>query len=114
MRILGIDPGSQVTGFGIIEQVRGRVQYIASGCIRTAKLTGAERLRQIFEGLSQVLLEYNPDVAAIERVFVNKNPASALKLGQARGVAMLAVSLKGLMVAEYSPRQVKKTVGGGR
>lgn len=112
IRILGIDPGSQITGFGIIEQMRGRQKYIVSGCIRIAKHSWQSRLQHIFEGLTKVILEYSPTAVAIEKIFVHKNVASALKLGQARGVAMLVASLNGLPISEYTARQVKKAVVG--
>lgn len=109
---MGIDPGSQITGFGIIEQNRQRQSYIVSGCIRIGKLPMPQRLQLIFEGLSKVILEYSPEAVAIEKIFVHKNVSSALKLGQARGVAVVAVALQGLGVAEYTPRVIKKTVVG--
>jgi len=96
----------------VIEQKRGVAQYITSGCIRVGKFSWEERLRHIFEGLSEVIIQYSPQVMAIERIFVHKNVASALKLGQVRGVAMLAASLKGLNFAEYTARQVKKAAVG--
>lgn len=96
----------------MIEQKRGMPQYISSGCIRIGKLTWSERLQHIFEGLSQVVTEYSPEVVVIERIFVHKNVASALKLGQVRGVAMLVAALKGLQVAEYTARQIKKAAVG--
>ncbi len=86
--------------------------YISSGCIRIGKLIWPERLQHIFEGLSQVITEYSPDVVVIERIFVHKNVASALKLGQVRGVAMLVAAFKGLTVAEYTARQIKKAAVG--
>jgi crossover junction endodeoxyribonuclease RuvC len=112
IRILGIDPGSQITGFGIIEQKRGMPQYVSSGCIRVGKFTWTERLHHIFDGLSQVVSEYSPEVVVIERIFVHKNVSSALKLGQVRGVALLVAALKGLSVAEYTARQIKKAAVG--
>lgn len=112
MRILGIDPGSQITGFGVIEQRKGKLHYIVSGCIRVAKLSWPERLHQIYQGLFEVITEYAPHEIAIEKIFVHKNVSSALKLGQVRGVAMVVAALQGLQMAEYTPRQVKKTVVG--
>lgn len=111
-RVLGIDPGSQITGFGIIERQGTKFHYVASGCIRIGKLPWPERLHQIYQGLFQVITEYAPNVMAIERIFVHKNAGSALKLGQVRGVAMVVAALQGLPTAEYTPRQVKKTVVG--
>jgi len=92
--------------------VRGKQQYITSGCIRTGKFPWQQRLQHIFEGLTKIILDFSPDVVAIEKIFVHKNVASALKLGQARGVAIVAATLNGLPLAEYAPRQVKKTVVG--
>lgn len=112
MRILGIDPGSQITGFGVLEYRSTKPIYIASGCIRVAKASWSERLVRIDEGLSQVLLQYNPSIVAIEKIFVHKNVCSALKLGHARGVAMLVVAKAGLPIEEYTPRQIKKAVVG--
>lgn len=109
---MGIDPGSQITGFGIIESTRGRQHYITSGCIRLSKHPFQQRLQHIFEGLSAIIAEYAPAVVAIEKIFVHKNVASALKLGQARGVAMVTAALRGLIIAEYTPRQIKKAVVG--
>ena len=112
MRILGIDPGSVITGYGLIEQQDKKSFYITSGCIRVGKKNFAERLSVIFEDLSLLIAEYRPTVVAIEQVFVHKNVSSALKLGQARGAAIVAVARQGLVVAEYAPRQIKKAVVG--
>ena len=90
----------------------GRQVYITSGCIRIGKYPWQERLQHIFEGLTKVILEHSPHTVAIEKIFVHKNVASALKLGQARGVAMVTAALHGLILAEYTARQVKKTVVG--
>lgn len=86
--------------------------YISSGCIRIGKLAWTERLQHIFEGLMQVVKEYSPEIVVVERIFVHKNVSSALKLGQARGVAMLVAALQGLEVAEYTARQIKKAAVG--
>ncbi|MEY3182027.1 MAG: hypothetical protein RLZ35_12 [Pseudomonadota bacterium] len=112
MRILGIDPGSVVTGYGLIEQQRRQSIYVTSGCIRVGKKAFAERLSVIFEDLSALIKAYEPTIVAIERVFVHKNVASALKLGQARGAAIVAAAQQGLLVAEYAPREIKKAVVG--
>ena len=113
--ILGIDPGSRVTGFGVIRQQGNKVSYINSGCIRTEGKDFAPRLREIFEGVQQIVKTYQPQMVAIEKVFVMKNVASALKLGQARGAALCACVIDGAEVSEYSPTQVKRTiVGAGR
>lgn len=112
LRILGVDPGSRITGFGVIEQLRGRQHYVGSGCIRVGNLSFQERLKSIFESLSQVMIEYAPHVVALEQVFVHKNVASALKLAQARGIVLLVAALHGCGVQEYTPRRIKKAVVG--
>ncbi len=111
-RILGIDPGSRVTGFGIIEIVPNGHRYITSGCIRTAAEYFPDRLQEIFNGLNQIVREYQPQQMAIEQVFMHKNADSALKLGQARGAAICAVQFNGLPVFEYAARQVKQALVG--
>ena len=114
-RILGIDPGSRVTGYGVIDAARSRNAYVASGCVRTSGPSMADRLLQIHEGLETVLSRYRPDTLAIEQVFVHRNAGSALKLGQARGGAILTAVMHGLPVYEYTPSQIKQAVvGGGR
>ncbi len=112
--ILGIDPGSRITGYGVI-QVAGRHQhYLGSGCIRMAEGTLPERLKIIFDGVSELIAQFSPTELAIERVFMGRNADSALKLGQARGVAIVAAMNQGLPVFEYSPTQIKQaTVGTG-
>ena len=111
-RILGIDPGSRRTGYGVIE-VRGRkARYIASGCISVAQHQFAERLGEIYAEIGQVIDAYNPQEFAIEEVFVARNAQSALKLGQARGVAIAAAVAAGLPIHEYAARQVKRAVAG--
>jgi crossover junction endodeoxyribonuclease RuvC len=113
-RILGIDPGSRITGFGIIERVEGRLSYVESGCIRAGDGDFAGRLKTIFDGLCDVIEIYQPNHVAIEQVFMHRNPDSALKLGQARGAAICAVMSKGLEVSEYTPSEIKQaTVGKG-
>ena len=110
--ILGVDPGSRITGYGLVE-VQGRQQaYVASGCIRTSGDDLAPRLKQIFDGLREIIQQYNPDEFAIERVFMAKNADSALKLGQARGAAIVAATNADLPVAEYSATQIKSAVVG--
>jgi crossover junction endodeoxyribonuclease RuvC len=111
-RILGIDPGSRVTGYGIINMERGQARHVADGCIRTPAGDLAERLRSIFEGLSAVIVTYQPAEMAVEKVFVNRNADSALKLGQARGAAIAAGACHGLPVFEFTPAEVKKAVVG--
>lgn len=112
--ILGIDPGSRLTGYGVIEQQGRKFTYLGSGCIK-AMASGddlAARLQTIFAGVSEIILQFNPDMFAIEQVFMAKNPDSALKLGQARGAAIVAATNAQLIVAEYSARQIKKSVVG--
>lgn len=111
-RILGIDPGSRITGFGIVEIEAGQCRYVTSGCIRVQPTSLAEKLQQIYDNLSEVIRQYHPTEAAIEQVFMAKNADSALKLGQARGVAIVAAATHALSVAEYSARQIKQAVVG--
>lgn len=113
IRILGIDPGLRRTGWGVVDSDGVRLSYVASGVITsTSDEDLAYRLRELFEGLTSVIASFSPFEAAVEETFVNENPRSTLKLGQARGAALLAPALKGLRVAEYSPNQIKKTVVG--
>lgn len=113
VRILGIDPGLQKTGWGIVESQGSALRYIASGLIRTnAKEALSLRLAQLHYGLLTVIDEFAPHEAAIEETFVNKNPASALKLGQARGALLTVPAIKGLSVDEYGANKVKKSVVG--
>jgi crossover junction endodeoxyribonuclease RuvC len=113
MRLLGIDPGLRVTGWGLIETRGNRLIYVADGVIRSdAKAVLADRLNQLFAGLNAVIEQLKPDEAAVEETFVNTNAASTLKLGQARGVALLAPARLGLPVAEYPANLVKKSVVG--
>lgn len=113
MRVLGLDPGLRVTGWGMIEMIDNRLRYLGDGTIRSdATLSLAERLGQLHRGVIEVIAAWSPDGAAVEQTFVNKNPESTLKLGQARGVVMLAPALAGLAVGEYAPTQVKQAVVG--
>jgi len=115
MRILGIDPGTQVCGYGVIEEARGEARAVDYGVVRCRQRAVPERLRAIYEGLLEVIDEFAPDVAAVETAFFGKNVRSALRMGEGRGVALLAVVSRGLEVAEYSPAEVKKAVvGSGR
>ena len=111
-RILGIDPGSRITGYAVIEGDGSRHKHIAHGCIRTVKKSFTERLGEIFSGIVQVIEEFSPEEVAIEDVFVSKNASSALKLGQARGAAICAAVQAGCPVFEYTPREVKLSVVG--
>ncbi|KAB1443090.1 crossover junction endodeoxyribonuclease RuvC [Pseudodesulfovibrio senegalensis] len=111
--VLGLDPGSRVTGYGIVREVSGQVTLVAEGTVRTpVKKSMATRLGVIFTELAQLIEEHAPAEAAIENVFVSKNVMSALKLGQARGAAMSACASSGLDVAEYEPTYVKKNLVG--
>ena len=110
--ILGIDPGSRITGYGVVKMGRSRASYIASGCIRVSALPLSERLKAIFEGISQVVTDYSPTKVAVEKVFMSKNPDSAIKLGQARGVAIVACAMFDLPIFEYSATQIKQAIVG--
>ena len=113
MRLIGLDPGLRCTGWGVIETDGNRLSFVAEGIVETnSKLSLSQRLAELFIGVSEVIGQFNPVQAAVEETFVNKNPASTLKLGQARGVVLLAPSMAGLVVAEYSPNMVKKSVVG--
>ncbi|MDA3903101.1 MAG: crossover junction endodeoxyribonuclease RuvC [Desulfuromusa sp.] len=113
MRILGIDPGSKATGYGFIEQQGNRLIHLDNGAITThSKDPLAVRLQLIYQGLCTLIEKYQPEAVAVEQVFMARNPASALKLGHARGIALLAGINAGLPVAEYSALQVKSAVVG--
>lgn len=113
MRLVGIDPGLRTTGWGVIEAVGNRLVHVANGRVTSdAAATMAERLVQLHDGLIAVLEKWRPEEAAVEETFVNTNPASTLKLGQARGIALLVPARLGLPVAEYAANAVKKAVVG--
>jgi crossover junction endodeoxyribonuclease RuvC len=112
IRILGIDPGSRITGYGVIDQDGQRLRYVASGCIRIEGDALAARLGMIFEGVNRIIDDYRPQEMAIERVFMNKNADSALKLGQARGAAICAGVTRTVPVDEYAAREIKQAVVG--
>jgi crossover junction endodeoxyribonuclease RuvC len=113
IRILGIDPGLRRTGWGVIESDGNRLIFVGCGSVETREgVALASRLLMIHEGLGRILGEFRPVEAAVEQTFVNKDGVATLKLGQARGVAMLAPAMFGIAVAEYAPNQVKKTVVG--
>ncbi len=113
IRIIGIDPGLRRTGWGIIETDGVRLSYVASGAVTSDAADGlAYRLRTLFEGVTSVLASWKPLEAAVEETFVNDNPRATLKLGQARGMALLAPAMKGLSIAEYAPNVIKKAVVG--
>ena len=112
IRIIGVDPGSRSTGYGIVESDGSRLVHIASGFVRAVEGEWSGRLHRIFEELGAVIDTYAPGELAIEKVFMHRNPSSALKLGQARGVAILAGALRSLAVHEYSPNEIKQAVTG--
>ncbi len=112
MIILGIDPGSIILGYGIIKVCNNNPSYVTSGCIKVGKQEWSQRLRQIFVDLTAIIQQYQPEHLAIEQVFVHRNAASALKLGQARGAAIVAAANADLDVHEYSAREVKQAVVG--
>lgn len=112
VRILGIDPGLAVTGYGVLDRNGSKLAYVTSGRIRTPDGELAQRLRAILEGLGEVISEYRPAQVALEQVFVNVNPQSTLLLGQARGTAVCAAVLHDLPVAEYTALQIKQAVVG--
>ena len=111
-KILGIDPGSRITGFGIVNFAKGELTHIAHGHVVTKSNELADKLLEIFQALNTVIAEHNPVAASIEQVFTCLNPQSALKLGQARGAAMVAIANNGLPAHEYSAKQVKQSVVG--
>lgn len=113
IRIIGIDPGLRHTGWGVIESAGNSLHFVAAGTITSdSKLDLASRLRQLHEGLSAVMHQMMPEEAAVEHTFVNKDAGATLKLGQARGIALLVPAQAGLRVAEYAPNAVKKSVIG--
>ena len=112
MRVLGIDPGLRNLGWGVIETEGSRLSHVANGICRSDGVSLAERLVSLHTQLTAVLALYRPDTAAVEQTFVNKDGVATLKLGQARGIAMLVPAMFGIPVAEYAPNQVKKTVVG--
>ncbi|MEN3974821.1 crossover junction endodeoxyribonuclease RuvC [Emcibacter sp. SYSU 3D8] len=113
VRLIGLDPGLRCTGWGVIDASGSRLRHVANGSVRSDDSGSlAQRLAEIFAGLNAVLDAWQPDLAAVEETFVNKNPGSTLKLGQARGIAMLVPAIRGIPVAEYATNQVKKSVVG--
>lgn len=113
MRVIGIDPGLRQMGWGVIEHgAGGRLSHVASGVVKTASGDLAPRLLTLAEGLRAVIALYRPDVASVEKTFVNRDPAGALKLGHARAIALLVPAEAGIPVSEYAPNEVKKTVVG--
>ncbi|MBK7542333.1 MAG: crossover junction endodeoxyribonuclease RuvC [Candidatus Competibacteraceae bacterium] len=111
---MGIDPGSRITGYGIIDWDGPRSRHVASGCIQTASDRPVpERLKTIYEAVAAIIQAHRPMEVAVEQVFMHRNPDSALKLGQARGAALCAVVMAELPVSEYAPRAIKQAVVGG-
>ncbi len=112
-RIIGIDPGSRITGYGVIDSGYGKLAFVACGVIKTSvRFPLANRLNEIFEGINEVIQLHDPEVAAVEDVFMASNASSALKLGQARGAAVVAAMQNGLGVYDYSAKKVKRAVVG--
>ncbi len=112
-RIIGLDPGLRNTGWGVIDMIGTRLIHVANGIVHSdASSALSERLRDLHDGLTEVITTWEPAAAAVEETFVNKNPGSTLKLGQARGVVLLVPALHGIPVAEYTPNHIKKSVVG--
>ena len=112
VRILGIDPGSRITGYGLVEATGADVRFLDCGLIQAGGDDFAARLKRIFDGIGKIVAEHAPTELAIEKVFVHRNATSALKLGQARGAALLAAATRELAVFEYSPNEIKQAVTG--
>ena len=112
MRIIGIDPGLRNLGWGIIESHGSKLSHVANGIVKSQGTDLGDRLLCLFDGLTRIFAEFTPDAAAVEQTFVNRDGAGTLKLGQARGIAMLVPARAGLTVGEYAPNTVKKTVVG--
>jgi crossover junction endodeoxyribonuclease RuvC len=112
MRLLGVDPGLRFTGWGVVDFEGNRLRHVANGVIKSGNGELAIRLRRLHDGLQEVVATHAPDSAAIEETFVNRDGQSTLKLGQARGVAMLVPALAGIPVSEYAANSVKKSVAG--
>jgi crossover junction endodeoxyribonuclease RuvC len=112
MRLLGVDPGLRFTGWGVVDMDGNRLRHVANGVVKSGKGELAERLVRLHQGLNEVVSTHRPDSAAVEETFVNKDGQSTLKLGQARGIALLVPALAGIPVAEYAANSVKKSVVG--
>lgn len=112
MRVLGLDPGLRALGWGVIDVSGSKLTHVANGICKTKSGALGDRLLSLFEQITKVLDDFQPDTAAVEQTFVNKDGAGTLKLGQARGIAMLAPAKAGLFIGEYAPNTVKKTVVG--
>ncbi len=111
-RILGIDPGSRLTGFGVVDFSGSKATYVASGSIRSERGEFSERLKIIFQSVTDIVSEYTPDCVSVESVFVSKNAGSALKLGHARSAAICATFAASLEIREYAPREIKQAIVG--
>ncbi len=112
LRILGIDPGSRLTGFGVLDFAADSASYVASGTVQSVDGDFPDRLKRIFESISEIMSEFRPDAVAIESVFVHRNAGSALKLGHARSAAICATFERDVQVFEYAPREIKQAVVG--
>ena len=112
IRILGIDPGSRITGYGIVDTDGHRTVYVTSGCVRVGDDNVGEKLKTIFDAITEIVRDTNPHELAIEKVFMHRNADSALKLGQARGAAICAATLHSIPVSEYTATQIKQSVVG--
>ena len=112
LRVLGIEPGLRITGFGVIDVAPQTLTYVASGCVKTVREGLPDRLKEILTGVIEIIDSHGPTIAVVEKVFVNVNPESTLLLGQARGAAISAAVLKNLSVAEFTALQVKQSVVG--
>jgi crossover junction endodeoxyribonuclease RuvC len=114
MRILGLDPGTAIVGYGIVEERAGEVALVTYGALKTAPNDGdtARRLQLIYQGINELLAEFEPDAAAVEQLFFGRNITTAINVGQARGVLLLALANAGIPVAEYSPPKIKEAVSG--
>ncbi len=112
MRLLGVDPGLRFTGWGVVDVDGNRLRHVANGVVKSGSGTLAERLVRLHRGLDEVVSTFRPDSAAVEEIFVNRDGQSTLRLGQARGIAMLVPALAGIPVSEYSANSVKKSVVG--
>lgn len=112
IRILGIDPGSRLTGFGVVDCLADRTRYVASGAVKTIDGSFPDRLKLIFRSVNQIMNDYQPDAVAVESVFVHKNAGSALKLGHARSAAICATFEFDALIFEYAPREIKQAIVG--
>lgn len=113
LRVMGIDPGTQAAGFGVVDSAGSRLGFVGCGVVKASARTAVpDRLRQIFEGLREAIARHSPDVVSVEEVFYGRSVSAALRMGEGRGVALVAAALSGVEVAEYAPAVVKKAVAG--